>query len=260
MRWSPALIDRVCYDRRPPVDAVIGFDHKPYLVLAIDDVHPANWTDDEQAEWQQAGMPDPWLRAPFRVRVQPLPDGRPGGFRIGPRTYVTWYLLPDHYAVCVSCGEIAPCRELTGRREAEQAMVRFEMLAGILPGCCWSCAEPITARQKAITFDGTNVWMPTAPPAVFHARRSCRAAATTYEEAWVQADPQRPRSLLTMRCTGSVVVHQDGSAECFGAVDSDCPDVRAWHRSMSACYATSHGCLRGCSRSGHPGARVGGRP
>jgi hypothetical protein len=254
--WRPALIDRACYDRRPPVGAVIGFRRKPYRVLAIDEVHPANWTDEERDAWQQEGMPDPWPRAPFRVRVQPMPAGRPSGMRVGPLHYVTWHLLPEHYAVCVSCGEVAPCVELSNQRKAEQAMDRLERLANVLPGCCWGCSEPVTARQKTHTFVGENVWMPTAPSPVFHARQRCRSSAAAYEEAWVAADPRRHRSLLTLRCTGSVVVHQDGTAECFGAVESDCPDIRAHHRYIAACYAQSHGCPRGCTRQGHPGATL----
>lgn len=256
MTWAPALTESRCYDRRPPVGAVIGFRHKPYRVLSIDEVHPANWTDDERESWHAERMPDPWSRAPFRVLVQSLPAGRPMGMRVGPSHYVTWHLLPEHYAVCVSCGELAPCRELSDQRNAEREMVRFDRLAGILPGCCWGCTEPITSRQKTITFPGVNVWMPTAPPASFHERLRCRGSAARYEEAWVAADGTRPRSLLTLTCTGTVVTHHDGSAECFGVVDSDCPDVRARHRAMTACYAQTHGCPRDCPRDGHPGATV----
>lgn len=254
--WRPALTERVCYDRRPPVDGVIGFRGKPYRVLAIDEVHPSNWTDDERDAWQQAGMPDPWRLAPFRVRVLPLPGGEPHGMRVGPQHRVTWHLLPEHYAVCVSCGEVAPCSELTGQRQAEREMVRFERLAGILPGCCWGCTEPLTARQKTYTFEGENAWMPTAPAPVFHARQACRSSAAAYEDAWVAADPNRPRSLLTLRCVGRVVVHHDGTAECFGAAESDCPNVLARHVSYTACYAQSHGCPRDCPREGHPGATL----
>jgi hypothetical protein len=258
--WRPALVERSCYDRRPPVDAVIGFRGKPYRVLAIDDVHPVNWTDEEREAWQQDGMPDPWSRAPFRVRVQPLPSGRPHGMRVGPQHYVTWHLLPEHYAVCVTCGEVAPCSELTGQRQAEREMVRFERLASILPGCCWACSEPITSRQKSLAFEGGNVWMPTAPSPLFHDRQRCRSSAATYEEAWVAADPRRARSLLTLRCTGSVVVHHDGTGECLGAAESDCPDIRARHMRYNACYLLTHGCPRDCPRDGHPGATLRRRP
>jgi hypothetical protein len=127
----------------------------------------------------------------------------------------------------------------------------------VLPGCCWSCAEPITSRQGFRVFLGPNVLLPTAldDPA-FHTRQACREGARSYEEAWVRADPSRPRSLLTLFCEGTVIVHGDGSAECFGAKDSECPNVRARHRTSAACYYQSHGCPRGCSRSGHPGTRI----
>jgi hypothetical protein len=94
----------------------------------------------------------------------------------------------------------------------------------------------------------------------FHLRRKCWGAAARYEEAWVTHEPGRARSLLTLSCSGTLIVHHDGTAECFGADGSDCPTVYARHRCYSACYLQSHGCGRDCPRAGHPGTRVSGRP
>lgn len=94
---------------------------------------------------------------------------------------------------------------------------------------------------------------------VFHLRRKCWGAAARYEEAWVATYPTAARSLLTLTCEGTVIVHEDGSGECFGAKDSDCPSIYARHRCMSACYIQSHGCGQGCTSRRH-GTRLSGHP
>lgn len=251
--WTPALADRTTYSR-PDAGTLIAYDRAPHRVIEARDVPAIDWPDEYRDAWVTSGMPDPWWRAPYYLILQPHPHGKrrhllvPGERRLA--------LLPEHYAVCAVCGELSPCREITSQRSAEQVMERVEKLTRIMPGCCWGCGEPITSRQAVHAFPGDNLLMPTAPPdPVFHARSSCRSSAASYESLWVLADPSRPRSLLTLTCTGSVTVHGDGSAECVGAIDSDCPDVRAAHRSYSACFALSRGCPRECAREGHPGTR-----
>jgi hypothetical protein len=226
-------------------------------VVEVKDRDPVDWDDEARDMWLKWGMPEPWSLAPYAVILSPSGGGKRMHLMIQP-WHRSWFsTLPEHYAVCVSCGELAPCTEITSERAAERVMERFERLANVMPGCCWGCSEPITSRQKVFWFPGPNVWLPTAPDGVrIHQRRSCWSAAERYENDWVAADPIRPRTLLTLRCKGHIVVHHDGSAECFGAVKSDCPDFRARHQSYTACYAQSHGCPRGCPREGHPGARV----
>ena len=254
--WTPAMTVR-CYDRRPPIGALIAYQRKPWRVLAIDDVDPANWTDDERDYLARPFMGSD--RNPFRIRVEPIGGGKGGGLRVSPWHYRAWHLLPEHYAVCVSCGELAPCLAHTSMLAAQEAMKRAERDMATLPGCCPSCQEPITHRQESVTFPGDNLLNPTAESGpTFHLRRACRGGAERYEEMWVRADPTRPRSLLTLSCGGSVIVHGDGSAECHGA--EDCPSIHARHGHYAACYVQSHGCGRGCTRSGHPGTRVAGRP
>lgn len=254
--WDPAVRGTDWEGRKPPVGALIAWNRRPLRVVEVRDQPPGDWDEKARDQWLEAGMPEPWHRAPFEVHVRPVGGGKRTMGIIQPWHYGWARPLPDHYAVCVHCGELAPCREITAQRQARQEMAAFERLANVLPGCCWGCSEPITARQRAVTFPGENLLMPTAGPDVtFHLRRTCFGAAARYEERWVTADPRRPRSLLTLRCAGSVIVHADGSAECFGAVDSDCPSTHAWHRGWSACYAQTHGCGQGCSPVGHPGCQ-----
>lgn len=260
--WTPAVptVGLPSPHRRPEVGTLVALGRKPYRVVSVTDVAPAFWDDHAAEMWRGRGMPDPWPSAPFHVEVSdPSQGDQLGRITVQPWHYDALCSLPEHYAVCSRCGELAPCREITAQRAAIPVMQRLDRLASTLPGCCWGCREPVTSRQESVTFPFENAWLPTAPPPTFHLRRQCRAQAAAYERDWVAVDSEtRPRSLLTMTCTGSLIVHHDGSAECFGAVDSDCPDARAAHASYSACYAQSHGCPRDCPREGHPGCAVRG--
>jgi hypothetical protein len=254
--WQPAVRGIVTHSRRPEVGALIAFDRKAWHVVEVRERDPIDWSDRAREQWLSLRMPEAWEHRPYVAILRPASGGRSQHLGIEPWHYGWWENLPEHYAVCVSCGELAPCSEITAERSAKREMERFERLARVLPGCCWACSEPITHRQEARTFPGANVWMPTAGDSPrFHMRRACRDQAARYEEDWVQADPTRPRSRLTLRCAGTLVVHANGEAECFGAVDSACPDIGARHGSMTACYAQSLGCPKGCAREGHPGAR-----
>lgn len=252
-RWAPAM-SKTHYDRRPPVGQLIALDRKPWRVLTVEDVPADEWSDEHRDRWLDDNMPDPWHYRPFEVVVEDA-FGQRGRLTVGPRHFASWHVLPEHYAVCVSCGELAPCLHHTSMLAAQRVMKRVEHDMQILPGCCPACQEPITSRQESVTFPGENLLVPLGyPDPTFHLRRACRSGAERYEEMWVAVDPTRPRSLLTLRCTGGIVVHHDGSAECHGA--EDCPSVYAHHRHYTACYAQSHGCGRGCSPAGHPGCTL----
>lgn len=249
-RWQPAMVVRH-YDRRPPVGGLIAYQRKAWRVLAVEDYPREEWTAEQEEAWAGRAIRG---HEPMRVEVS-SPDGSEvGRMTVGPR-YVSWDVLPEHYAVCVSCGELAPCVEHTSMVAAQAAMAQAERDMATLPGCCAACQEPVTHRQEAVRFPGENLLVPLGSPGViFHLRRSCRGSAARYEEMWVAADPTRPRSLLTLSCEGSLIVHGDGSAECHSA--DPCPSIYADHRVIAACYTQSHGCGRGCSVTGHPGARA----
>ena len=252
-RWTPAMRE-AHYDRRPPVGRLVAHRRQPWRVIAVHDVPSDEWTEQERDAWLDERMPDPWRRRPFLVDVED-PQGTPGRMRVGPQHTPTWHVLPEHYAVCVSCGELAPCIEHTSMIQAQRVMERVERDMRTLPGCCPACQEPITRRQESVTFTGENLLVPLgAPDPTYHLRNACRSGAARYEEMWVKADPTRPRSLLTLSCEGGVIVHHDGSAECHGA--PDCPSVHARHRYYAACYTQSAGCGRGCPAVGHPGCAV----
>ncbi|EFQ84734.1 hypothetical protein HMPREF0063_10075 [Aeromicrobium marinum DSM 15272] len=241
--WTPALkpFGPSSLSKRPEIDSIIAVNRKPWRVLEVRD-HPDADID-------------------YEVFVKPVDDEQHYGFTVRPHAARQWWELPEHYAVCHSCGELAPCRGHEQAQYAADQARQLEHEMRLLPGCCPGCQEPITPRQRSIEFPGEYVLNPLMEPSPrFHLRSKCWSAAARYEEKWVVAWPGRQRSLLTLKCAGTVVVHGDGSAECHGAEDSDCPSVHARHRGMSACYVQSRGCPRGCSTVGHPGTRVAGAP
>ena len=253
--WRPAICDTLYGKVRPPVDVLIGHRGKAYRVVRVEDVNPGNWHDRAREMWLAWKMPDPWTMAPFRVVVTAPEGGQDLAMTVQPWMHVTWHVLPEHYAVCVKCGDLSPCGGHAQVKAAEYEMSQAEAAMAVLPGCCPACTEPITSRQKYHEFPGENLLNPLAEPGVrFHQRRQCRHGAKRYEEMWVAADPRRERSLLTLKCDGTLVVHGDGTAECHGA--PECPTVYARHRGYTACVAQTHGCPRDCDYKTHPGFRL----
>jgi len=239
--WTPAVksIHRSITTRRPEPGMLIAIDRKPWIVVGTRDV-------DENS---------------FELIVHKPGQLHPHYGTTVPAYYMGWDLLPEHYAICVSCGELAPCREYEAEEYALRETQKMEELLSIPEGACMACNEPITARQNKITFDGPNLKNPLAPPnPTFHTRLRCMRDAASYEELWVKADPRNTRSLLTLKCDGTVIVHADGTGECIGAEHSDCPSIYAHHRGRGACYMHYHGCPKGCQRHNHPGISLRGYP
>jgi hypothetical protein len=128
------------------------------------------------------------------------------------------------------------------RRVAAESSKRMSLFE--TPGVCPACSEPITLRQKSVTFED-NIEIPGGPPLTYHAGRSgCRASAAQYEQRWVKADPNR-RTILT--CPGHVINHGDGTYECSELTDCRGPAVS--HPSYSSC------CCPDCHAVDHPGCR-----
>ena len=226
-------------------------DRKACQVTGIRDVPVADWDEEDEAAYQKAVTPSDGTQ--IRPRAERGPDGRlvsredwslrpvyltvvPAGskkreHRKG-RPWAGWprgtqmLVIPAHYPVCSSCGELYPCCHLEIEDETAEQMRRLAELEAVLPGCCWHCKQPLTRRQKTIEFPGDNLLLPGAPPAVFHRRRDgCGHAATRYEDKWVAAAAGRRRRLS---CTGNLILHIDGP-EC--SEDPYCPGPRVQHRS-----------------------------
>lgn len=264
--WRPEGVIRAYGRRRPTVGDLVAFDYRAWEVMHVkvrdfdaDDLE----RDNDYREQYRNEM------RPYSVtlrRVHGAPHDRENsrqeiGLGIRAFSHGGFDAYKDGRVPLCSChGHPWPCADADQQVQAEKEIKVAEKALNLMPGCCPACEEPVTSRQKSITFGGPNVKNPLAEGPTYHLRRQCRDGAAAYEEKWVNAEPGRQRSLLTLRCAGTVIVHGDGSAECFGADGSDCPSVHAWHRGATACYLQSHGCGRGCSRQGHPGTRIAGRP
>lgn len=224
-------------DNRPAIGAIIdGKDGHAYRVIEHRDPLDESYVYEmitERLTGQGKGKR-------YRVKVK--------------SAYMYWRDLGEHYAVCNCCDELPPCSGARAARAVEQSVDAMNLPDGYCP----ACKEPITHRQKKHVFPGPNLLNPFGADIVqFHQRVGCSGGAAAYEEKWVSAEPSRKRSLLTMRCSGTVTVHHDGTGECHGRNDGEeCPHIQAQHRGMTACYLPSDGCGKGCPRPGHPGTRL----
>lgn len=255
--------------RRPEVGTVVAYDYRAWRVDYVQDAVPTDEETTYLSRYREEVRAD---IAPYRVTLvrlhgEPHPwesKKVPGRLALRATVSTGFAVYPDDRVPLCSCHQHPwPCLESEQQAEARKAMARAERELNLLPGCCPGCQEPVTHRQKSITFPGPYVNNPLAySDPKFHLRRKCWSAAAAYEEAWVKAYPETAkRSLLTLRCEGSLIVHADGTADCHGAADSDCPSVYARHQAYSACYLQSHGCPRlecegqhshGCSPTGRP--------
>jgi hypothetical protein len=124
-------------------------------------------------------------------------------------------VLGDRYAVCVCHDHPWPCQDYDRDRMAEAAAKRMEKdLLTADPGVCAACLEPITTRQRTLTFPEGSLIVPGAPGPTFHAgRRSCWSAATRYEiEKRLVAYPDVIR---VASCPGVLFSHlADSREEC----------------------------------------------
>lgn len=266
-RWHAHGVKRNYNNERPVVGDVVALYHRAWEVTHVSDAIPTP-EEEERLNSYTAAFRD--KQRPYSVSLRRLHGARHDrendraevGFRIrvGARDVLPVY--PNGRVPLCSCHSHPwPCLESEQQAWAEKEMKSAEKVLNLLPGCCPACAEPITSRQKSITFGGPNVRNPLAEGPTYHLRGKCYSGAARYEEKWVAAEPGRPRSLLTLQCEGTLVVHGDGSAECHGGTDPDCPSVYARHRCYCACYIERRGgCARGCTPTGHPGTRVAGRP
>ena len=143
-------------------------------------------------------------------------------------------VLKEHYSICGKCGDVQPCREVFGDRQADVLVAEFKRYE--MPGICPACEEPITLRQKSI--DMPNIVNPLGGVVTFHARSRCVHAAVNYERRLLTAGVIKS---VKLSCTGMLIRHRDDTLACL---DLDCPDVNASHGNYSMCQYRSHGCPR----------------
>jgi hypothetical protein len=230
----------------PQVGWLVGYEHRVWRVLKVTPWPRDKWTDEDRervaARGVKAAPVNVWMRPDdVEVPADPVAARRlERSFSARPFLTRWWVMRDEHYPVCQRCGEPPPCREVWAGAVASrhmQELARFET-----SGVCPACAEPISARQKSITFS-ENLRIPGGPPVTYHRRGRCFWGALTYEKEWVAADPGRRR--VELSCPGVVTNHGDGTYECTEG--AGCRGRDANHEGYQAC-----GC-RSCHVHGHFG-------
>jgi hypothetical protein len=99
-----------------------------------------------------------------------------------------WQVLPEHYAVCRTCGELPPCHNGEYRWDGGPRSVEHNRGVALIvpPDCCMGCAEFIKPRVRTVRFPGPNLWYPELghDSAVFHARTGCADQVDCYRMQW----------------------------------------------------------------------------
>lgn len=195
-RWAsdqPDLESSLTTDLTP--GQIVIWGKAPFRIISAEDLNPGNWPTEYEQAWETAGRPDisTWPQRPIRLLVQrdtdPTDPQRSG---IVPG-HGRWVILPEHYSVCRSCGELPPCPEVFTDRvmAVESSRIDFEMR--LVHGMCHGCGKPVTAREHTTLFPGDNLVRPDLGPntAVFHTRRHCLPILLAYQDRWLAVDPTR---------------------------------------------------------------------
>ncbi|GAA4858589.1 hypothetical protein [Kitasatospora terrestris] len=99
-----------------------------------------------------------------------------------------WQVLPEHYAVCRTCGELPPCHNGEYRWDGGPRSAEHNRGVPLIvpPDCCMGCAELIKPRVRTVRFPGPNLWYPELghDSAVFHARSACADQVDCYRKQW----------------------------------------------------------------------------
>ncbi|RKN61897.1 hypothetical protein D7231_32005 [Streptomyces klenkii] len=186
---------------------LVVHDRRPWRVLTITEREPALWPadyqtafEDHHATWMRclvdgtAWGDEPqratWYQRPYAIAL--APDGREDDpeaelHLIAPASHA-WQVLPEHYAICRACGDLAPCRHETAEHQADEETALARVRLTFPPDACMGCGEAIAGRQKSVTFPGPNLWRPDLRgPARFHARNDCASWVDVYRRDWQAA-------------------------------------------------------------------------
>lgn len=178
-------------------------------------------------------------RGDGRTSVIVRPDGPEFDFAqhnvpLGFQAHAFVYVLPEHYAVCVRCGQVPPCAEVWTERVSQAHVKHQERFE--LEGVCPACREPVTDRQRSHRFE-LNVHVPLGPPVTFHMRKKCWPSAVAYDRTVAKSLGRDP----LLSCDGLLVRHLDHTTECTNIT---CPGADKAHGNAARCYALTAKCNR----------------
>ncbi|MER7734148.1 hypothetical protein ABTX80_24980 [Streptomyces erythrochromogenes] len=198
---------------------IVVFERQPWVIVEVTERADDLWGDKYDKKWAeviQAWEANPrgerperatWSSRPMAILIVPASDPQSKPLHLMAPAHYSWTVLPEHYSICVACGELPPCRHETAEDEADEAMAKAEVLMEIPTGACLACGEAITRRQKSQRFPGPNLWRPDLADgsAVFHARQECSGNADRYAEQWRARGGHSPQpSLFTDQPDGGL--------------------------------------------------------
>lgn len=263
-RWRPASDNRAEH-RTPAEGDLVAWRYGAWRVQSVRPIPDYDLTEDELArldmaavgykpsrQAQQREINRPWhlvLRhesGPLLIErdwpAKRLHDGTTEiSFRV--RSAMPGVVLPEPYMACSCHGHIWPCQEIDQMQMAAHAGRNMDRaLATTAPGVCAGCLEPITTRQKTLTFPEESRLVPGAPGPTFHAGRAeCWAAAEKYERTGRLVD--NPDVVRLASCPGIRFVHDardwpaEKRAECTaGTLCSGQHGPAGYHMPARACW------------------------
>ncbi|MFE5550124.1 hypothetical protein ACFQ71_41205 [Streptomyces sp. NPDC056534] len=229
--WSPGqptLIGRVDAPEgssrylRLQAGHIIAMDRQPWRVLDVGEYGDFRWPDRFEEAWHdhlelwehsrnlthslkdpQVGIPE---RSSFYKRPVIFTLRNETISRAPEKKWCTsashdWEVLPMHYLICHSCGELPPCHDVDIHWSEEQSRTRKNGTSSLIipPDCCMGCAEHINPRMRTIRFPGPNLWYPDLgnDSAVFHARSTCSDKVAKYRTQWHAEYPAPRRQIFS---------------------------------------------------------------
>lgn len=185
-------------------------ERKPWTIFDISERPDDLWGEPFESDWlahledweghRRGPRPEraTWLRRPVAFQLAPVADPKAKPVHLAFRASHDWLVLGEHYALCVTCGEVPPCRHELAEAEADRQMAVAEVRMEIPAGACLGCGEAITGRQKSQRFPGPNLWRPDLSDgsAVFHARQECAGDADRYAAQWRARGGHSPQAAL----------------------------------------------------------------
>lgn len=254
--WFPECAHRSSAFR-PEAGWVVALGHSVWEITAVEDIRLNAADRDDLTEWEKWRPGVEWKRRPFKATLKWLGGVRPDWLKDGEdegtitahsdSKSITWNVYDNgRWPQCSCCGEPMPCRAAITDAQVQHGMDKLAHLEAKMPGACWACGEPITTRQKAVTYAGENLDLPGGPTVKFHTRQKCWFSAEAYEERWLAANPGQPRIITYPYCRGTLITHNDGTGECHDG-HPDCQGhLTHTHGNLSSCRFMDGGCPKGC--------------
>jgi hypothetical protein len=267
-RWRPYPLARVMF-RVPQVGDLLGWRYGGWRVDEATQVarHDLHADDQETLDRVAAGVPPerresvrrtwtPWnivirhehgplIKKPGE-RFQTLHTGATTAHFTVKSTSRSFDVLTEPFPVCSCHGHIWPCQEMDlGDLVERRGLELDKVVAGHADGICYACCEPISTRQKYVTFPEPSFLLPGFTSPVFHAgRAACWSEAEDYERKYrLAADLDAPRFAS---CPGVRFIHEgrglSGSdrLECTAGLFCTGHHGPSGYRHESACYHKIH--------------------